>query len=276
MLQFIQDNARIYGKITDKDGVTIRSYNYICYGQCLHTEGEAHKHKNAKFYSFVFPDSLSVINKSTDMSNWFIDKMVELGVFRNATWQWIDKEVSTYPSYVNPTLYNRLFEYKVDVTTVTPQEMFFIGQIVRVINTAPRTIIDFYEILKLEPDLEEFTCFVLAHAMSATQDKILESGGNSLIPHYMGLLTGFTVADVHKHIDANVEAKVYKPINKSKFYGFLGGLEQKFYTNPEYKHDTIWRQTPTTRRYSKEYLDTFFNKTAFLKYHVKNIEERYL
>lgn len=268
-LGFLFDNASVKGRITKEDGTVIRGYDYICYGQCLNLPNKPHRDKEAKYYSFIFPDSVSVITKSTKQTDEFISIMTRLNVFRNASYRWVDKKDS-YAKYNNPKLYDRLFEYTVDVTTITPQEMFFIGQIVRVMNTAPRVVIDFLEILKLEPDLEEFTCFVLAQCMSPSQDFLSETGGYSLMPHYAPILTGYTVADFHKHVDTTKE---YKPVNQSNKYGINNGLENKFYNEVKIADSNIWRRLDSKRRYSKEYLDTFFNKTAFLKHHVKDYKE---
>lgn len=258
----------VRGAVVGEDGKRIHDYSYQCFGRTFSGEmQESLRVTGAKYYDFFFVDSLTGHLKSTDSTAKYIELLYKMGCIQNSeviqTTAEEDQNILRCTSWgTRPIVRMRL-----DIHKCSAQELFLVGECVRIIATSPQIVVDFLKLTELEPGIELSLLLQMAHVISFGIGHRSQAESNVLIYSGTALLNGKTFTDFYK------ETKQV-PINIASGYGLMVGKDaisyQNYFSKKNLMHLTYSsnyeRNTniPTSRysgvKYSEDTIDTFLDE----------------
>jgi hypothetical protein len=271
------DRDRVRGYIGTKDGKIIERYHHICFGRTFQENArKILKQKESEVYVFYFIDSLTEQSGSVDLTDSYIALLHECGAIVNGsisrTFSKEDKNIDVVFD-LRHTQKTPFLKLEFDIDKCSSQELFLVGQLIRIVSTSPQIIVDYLELLKLTPDIDKSIVLQLAHMVYFSTRSQVSS--NVLLQPGTALLRSKTFIDFYKEVEQT-------PIRTANSYYVnpLGGDNsiidsyQNYFAHPQkyircfsefYKRNhenALYRFGGVD--YSPETIETFFDETKMM------------
>jgi hypothetical protein len=177
--------------VTDKDGIVLGSaFKGICYGSILSSDyspiPKLLEKEEAMFLDVYYQDSLSKHYKEDNtVTLKFLKALESTGLFKNTTVSLIETKLA--PSQVKHYRLNSNYTLHIrhNIDKASAQEMFLIGLSIRTAANQPQIVDDYVKLLELEPEVDKWKLFIIAHCMHINAERT-ETSGHRLASRYFG------------------------------------------------------------------------------------------
>lgn len=213
------DHVHYIGYDLDKKKIVTSSN--VCFGFL-----NSYQRENLKYLEFYFMSFLSL-----QELNLYLFYLKEENLFRNAEVTVWKKKLRGYPFNQRPHNHmvgweeadKNYFSFTVNVDTITKQEIFLIGLLVRIASYDPTLGQRILKIKSLCPYYTMFNCIFLGYGVSFEgKGGDGTEFGHTLIPYCFNKIKIKSIEEIQKHIDK--ERKKYLTFKLSRFYGFIDGF----------------------------------------------------
>lgn len=228
-------------------------------------------------------DSVSNMYGDTRRCDQFLDELKSWNLFRNCTVERLpNKKLPTnVKNHWGSAKENQVllkFTFPIDIK---PQEIWFVGWVVRHITVHPWCIVNFLKLKKLHPEINPLQLFLTSFSVQLNKNPSAVYQQHLMVSNVSVLqIKDITVEDVHKDIDTN---KKYKPFLESGAYNFEGGMYPKFLQINGVNSNGLLVGTNLNvsfayrnnfERYSKEVLNSWFDGEVFRKLYITGLNKK--
>ena len=266
-MQHDQVNIKFYSK-----GEEIGAYRHICFGRLCESGINKLALRSDKV-TIIFPDCISRKGNFKVVDDYLL-KLKEMGIYdKVAIRSYILELGQDYGGSQGVPVGTRIFEFSFNPSTVTAQEVFLFGSLSRMITLKRRPIVDWFKLMKKEPDRDEFHLFLIALATTYNVRKRSTQEANY---HYLIYVTS-TVLTGKNHVDFVKDmSEKYKPWGNTAYYKPSNGMSNYFIesTVTNGTVEVYGREVPLTVNrnyshgwgYSKALVKSFFSKKDFIEF----------
>jgi hypothetical protein len=269
-----QDNDFVIAAVTKANGTVLSVFEGVCYGGILHNDNikVARNNKEAKYLEVYWSDELSNYYKNNpERTLRFLEIMQKAGLFPNT--EVIHSET---PEKLAGSIYTIKTKYMItlkhDLDKSSAQEMFLIGNVIRTLASYLAIADDFLTYLELEPKLDVWKLFIIAHSMRTEKGDYIYLGSHTIACNSFNLLSDLTLADFYKRVECKTplrEAVKYQLDNSQAYTDLFTKSISKNIKYESIRYGAKHTYTGIPPRYyvpySKEALETFFNEEALIK-----------
>jgi hypothetical protein len=264
--------------VTDKEGTVLGgAYKNVCYGSIFEDDSSIRKQlalTEAKYLGIYYQDSLSnFYGEDTTITSKFLEAMESTGLYKNTQVTLIETKDVPAQAIWDKLSTQYSIHIRHDIDSASSQEMFLIGLCIRTLAIQPQIVDDYVKLLELEPEVDKWKLFIIAHSMHINSERD-ECGGHRLASKYIAMVNDYTLEDFYKRKEHKT------PLRKATSYRLTGNnyyetlfvkdvltqpSDNVFYDKYGVKSLFTGYAKREGVRYSKEALQTFLDEDVFRK-----------